>query len=302
MTGEGSVEVPRSVCTDDDMPAPDEVRAKRRRRKRPSDDPQARMGSWSAALAGVIEGEIIPRLLIANRDLSEPPWQGSAEIGPNDIETFTRITITRPPSDSIAFARAILERGLTLDAVMIELLGPAARLVGEQWERDEVSFVDVTIAVSRMQQVVRELSPPNHAPFQSNNPRAAFLLPSIGEDHSFGLLVVGEIFQRAGWSVSGCLPVTLGELSEAVSCRSYAVVGFSISRDALIDRLASDIKLVRSVSRNPDVVVIVGGRLALENQALSSRVGADAAFADPRQAIVFADSVYEKTIGGMGRV
>ena len=41
---------------------------------------------------------------------------------------------------------------------MVDLLAPAARLLGEYWEDDRCDFVDVTMGLWRLQEVVHEIA------------------------------------------------------------------------------------------------------------------------------------------------
>ena len=48
---------------------------------------------------------------------------------------------------------------MPLELLFLRLLAPAARRLGELWEGDLCTFTDVTIGLSHLQQVLRELSP-----------------------------------------------------------------------------------------------------------------------------------------------
>ena len=53
--------------------------------------------------------------------------------------------------------RTFCRDGLPVERVLLDLLAPSARLMGEMWTADQVSFVDVTLGLSRIQQMLRQL-------------------------------------------------------------------------------------------------------------------------------------------------
>ncbi|NJK90043.1 MAG: cobalamin B12-binding domain-containing protein [Myxococcales bacterium] len=90
--------------------------------------------------------------------------------------------------------------------IFLDLLAPVARLLGDLWLIDLCTFTDVTIGLSRLQQLVRELAPA----FEDGHDLRGFghralLAPAPGEQHTFGMHLVEEFLRRAGWDV-GCVP------------------------------------------------------------------------------------------------
>ncbi|MGT2486179.1 B12-binding domain-containing protein [Methylobacterium oryzae CBMB20] len=55
------------------------------------------------------------------------------------------------------WVRALLEEGLSLDALLLDLFAPAARRLGQLWEEDEADFLDVAAALGRLQSLTRSV-------------------------------------------------------------------------------------------------------------------------------------------------
>jgi methanogenic corrinoid protein MtbC1 len=158
--------------------------------------------------------------------------------------------------------------------------------MGDLWLADECSFIDVTIGLARLQQVVRELSPSFEPELAEARPtRRALLLTAPGEQHTLGVSMVEQFFRRAGWEVAA---PPKGEASAVNLVRKewFTMVGFSVSCVELLDGLQSTIRSLRHTSRNPDLIVMVGGNAFIDQPDLVSRVGADAMAADGRQAVL----------------
>ncbi len=120
-------------------------------------------------------------------------------------------------------------KGIAVETIYLELLAPVARHLGSLWEQDLCDFTEVTIGLGRLHQVLRELSPGfSQSVGHAGNGRRILLLPSPGEQHTFGLVMVSEFFRHAGWDVAGgpweagADPVTM------VKREWFDVVGFSL--------------------------------------------------------------------------
>lgn len=249
----------------------------------------------ASCLARTLEHEIIPRLVEAHRvgaaqAASNDALSGS--IAQHDVERFTESLVRGDEPALMATLSALRERGLSVEQLLIDLLGPAARHLGHMWCEDLCYFTDVTIGLGRLQRMMRELSPAfgtevAHPP----NGRRALLVRAPGEQHSFGLSMVAEFFRRAGWEV-----VSAGEGEDAdpvtaVRREWFDVVGFSAGSESRLDWLPACIAAVRRASCHREVAVLVGGPVFTLRPQLARQVGADATAADGSEAPGLAESL-----------
>jgi methanogenic corrinoid protein MtbC1 len=252
------------------------------------------------SLAGLIEGEIIPRLMIAHPAEAVRPSTGAPAITPADIAAFLPLTVEGEAADLVQFADGLLARGVTVDALLVDLLAPVARALGVEWEKDRVDFVAVTMALWRLQEVVHELAAraPGVHPAAHSRRRALFA-PAPGDQHGFGALVIEEVFAREGWSTERLAAPRTLDLVERVAGDWFDIVGLTTSCDALTASLPSMIAAMRSVSRNPQLRVLVGGRVFIEDPSLAARVGADATARDARLAVRVAAEMVDALVDGV---
>lgn len=245
----------------------------------------------SDQLARLVEGEIIPRLMLVHGDAGiGGRSRGVLGLGPETTEKFALYTLSSSHESLLAIIGGLLQQGVAMEAIYLDLLGPTARRLGEYWSDDQVSFADVTIALGRLQQVVRELS--LHGPVDegaASNGRAALFAPAPGEQHTFGIVIIEEFFRRSGWRTWTELSGALEEIVGAVQAHRFDVFGMTASSEERLDQFAPMIMSIRRASRNRDISVMVGGRLFLERPELVARIGADAMAADAREAVLKAE-------------
>ena len=182
---------------------------------------------------------------------------------------------------------------MSVESLYLNLLAPTARHLGELWTQDLCDFTQVTVGLSRLQRVLRELSPAFHDVDEAAVPvgRRVLLLPCPGEQHTFGLVMVSEFFRRAGWEVAGGSWQFGMEAPSLVSADWYDVIGFSLAAEVHLDELNACIDAVRSASRNRAIGVIVGGPLFTLRPELQARVAADLIATDGKQAPQLAEQL-----------
>lgn len=209
-----------------------------------------------------------------------------------DVQEFTRLSLTGDAHELLDFVDHCLATGSSVETIYVELLAPAARTLGKYWEDDSEDFVGVTMGLWRIQEILRELTlriPPKSRP--GHGQRAALFSPMPGEQHSFGTLMIAECFQRAGWDTDVLIEPTPSELTKKFANRHYDLIGLTVSCDCSIGPLSSLISTIRAVSSNPQVRVLIGGRVINEQPDLVDRCGADATAVDAPSAVALADSL-----------
>jgi len=246
-------------------------------------------------LVRTVEAEIVPRLLIARRSIPATPVPANTEgLDEGDAAELARLLLSHEVDVPFAYVEAIRHRGVPLEHIYTQLLAPAARRLGVLWERDEVDFVQVTLGLGRLHQLLQRLGAqaPRVPSVESRGcARRALFATVPEEDHSFGLLMVTQFFRQNGWDVWNEFPETADELVACVSQNSFSMVGLSAGSLERVDQLTALIRRIRRASVNPVVGVMVGGPVFLHHPELAARVGADATAADGHEAARRAESM-----------
>lgn len=244
-------------------------------------------------LVKTLEAEVIPRLVEAHRALPVSEIFPAASVCPPpttaEVEAFVQLVLRREDVPISACIQALRGKGMSIEGLFLDLLAPAANHLGYLWEEDLCDFTNVTLAVGRLQHLLQALSPSLGTEVGLPAPtRRALLVPSPGEQHTFGLSMVAEFFVRAGWQVAGGQGADRDEAADLVSREWFDVVGFSVGSEARLDLLTASVTAVRQMSCNRDIGVLVGGPIFVRNPELVALVGADATSPDGKQAPVAA--------------
>ena len=174
--------------------AHEEVMGEPRPRPRSADSSPLRM-------ARLIEGEIIPRLLLAHRAERDIATPLVAAFTPQEATAFAHLTLQLEVFALLARIETHIARGVPIDTIYLDLLAPAARVLGDFWDNDVCDFVDVTmahVAAAAGDSRARQPRPlPQRAQTRADR-RVLFTVPP-GDQHSLGLVMIEDFFRRAGW-------------------------------------------------------------------------------------------------------
>lgn len=241
-----------------------------------------------AQLARTIENDVIPRLVQAHRHATPAANAEAATVPAQSSEQvagFVALIVGDSDFDVQAAVEGKRRDGMSVEALYLDLFAPAARLLGEMWSDDICDFSTVTVALGRLQRLLRELSPAfgTEVEYPANGRRALFAQP-VDEQHSFGLSMVAEFFRREGWDVFGVIGGARDDPAARVRHEWADVVGLSIGSERRLDWLRQCIVALRAASRNPGVVVMVGGPIFTLHPDWVAGVGADATAHDAREA------------------
>jgi methanogenic corrinoid protein MtbC1 len=211
---------------------------------------------------------------------------------------FTQAILLQDSAVANEQVAKLRSHGLTVDAVYLYLLSPAARYLGELWESDACSFTEVTLGMWRIQQLMYDLSPVFHAnrkPLVTPGKQRRILIATLpGSQHSFGLSMLSEFFRSEGWTVLAIPAPDERELIEALVNNWLDVFALSVSLDSELDNAKNIIEFARKRSCNPEISVIAGGPLFLNNPELAESVGADGTSMDAPGALKLATQLLKE--------
>jgi methanogenic corrinoid protein MtbC1 len=248
-----------------------------------------------SSLSQTIEGDIIPRLMLAfdsRRTGSAPAVDAGYELEAS-VDELIQLLLNHDASIAANYVATLRSDGIALPALYLDLLAPAARRLGEMWEEDECSFTDVTIGVCRMHQVLLEFSR-CFAPTgteSAGSGQNALIVPVPGEQHTFGLFMVMEFMRRGNWNCYSGQPSNSSEFQRLAATRDFDLIGISVGASDHVDVAGRVIRELRKSARNRNAIVMVGGQAFLKDPDSASKIGADAFAADGEDAVRKAESL-----------
>lgn len=234
--------------------------------------------STASVLRSVILEAVIPELL---QSRGMPAAEAEHPRANPRAPELAELLIASDRAASLDLIREL--RGHDGDArrLYAPLFEPAARSLGDLWGDDLCSEFDVALGLCRLQTAVRLLG--------ADAPRTVFrgvqpnvlVAPVPGEPHQLAGALDSEWLWNAGWAPQFEFPADDRALADLVSATWIDVLDLSLSaafrRVESMPRLARTIAHARRASRNPALVVVVGGRAFAEAGAAGPNVGADLA-------------------------
>ena len=171
------------------------------------------------------------------------------------------------------------------------LLEPAAHLLGDWWCEDRCNSFEVSLALSKLQNLARGLEAGQASGLRvAITGQRVLISPPPQETHLLGATLLGGFFRQAGWSVQAEFPKSDGELVGLVRTHWFDAIALTLSdvftRRERLAALVKTITDVRAASRNPTMAVIVGGRaFRAEPLREADRVGADVHYTSAGDAV-----------------
>lgn len=243
-------------------------------------------------LVRTLERQVIPRLVQARRISAGGEPAPTAE----DVQRFVEVLMAGDEAGVLTAVQRLRAQGQSVESIYLQLLAPAACALGTLWDQDLCDFPAVTVGAGRLQRLLRELSPDFEAegaewPTHPGPTRRVLLVQPPQEQHSFGLSMVATFFRREGWQVEGGVGATHPDPALRAQADWFDVVGYSCGSQSRMGWLRDSIASLRLISRNPAVVVLVGGPLFAHQPDGVEWVGADACAAEAGRAPQLAASL-----------
>jgi methanogenic corrinoid protein MtbC1 len=235
---------------------------------RPRFRPTALSSRRRARLERFVEAEILPVLLGAH-PAAAPPRES-----PTVAQEALLHALLAVDSEAAATFERVWTTRLSDARLMLDVLAPAARRLGEMWEEDSCDFFAVTQAVGRLQSLLARLQL-RQQPRRRADP-TMLLLTAPDETHAFGADMAAELFRREGWRVERGDASRLDRLAE----RHFDALGVSCGCDRAYAALPDFLKAARALAHPDRLAIVVGGALFSASPALAGELGADFAATD----------------------
>jgi hypothetical protein len=228
-------------------------------------------------LRSIIISTVIPELVRHYRklELSQPflPFHPQAE-------ELADLLVRSNQISALKLIRELHREIRSTPALYGQLFEPAARRLGDLLSEDRCTETDVALGLSHLQLAV-SLFAALEEPYK---PRAAsqqtvLVAPEPGELHGLRAVLDHDVLLRAGWDAHVEWPTDDDALEALVASRWFDVLDLSLSpalrRCDWLRRVKTTIRRARLASRNPALLVLVGGRIFTETKHAAATVGAD---------------------------
>ena len=244
------------------------------------------------ALTRIVETDIIPKLKLLRPGLAPATCERLPKPDAHQVEAFAQLLLGPDAGAASDAFMTQMAKGYSAESLFLDLLAPAASLLGRLWDEDLCDFLEVTTGVAHLQVLLSRFRS-GATVAKLDDKRHVLLMGAPGELHTLGTAIVEQFLQVAGWQVVNGLASSPDEIESLVGERWFGVVGLALSCESRLDRLAAAIRSVRKMSLNRAVGVMVGGPVFLANPELVARAGADASAVDAPTAVLLAQRLLD---------
>ena len=230
-----------------------------------------------------------PSRLFGNWSLKLTTGQGEPLIGDlaatsmsstnTAAERLAALVIATEPTEARLLLNAAYAEFRSIPALIELLIEPAARHLGDLWAEDACGEYEVTLGLCRLQTFLREVAAESVQQL-IEHPLVILVVPLPGEIHMLGATLDAEALWQAGHDTRVRFPSTEQALVQIVATNWFDAIDLSLSpaftREHRVEPMSHTIDAVRRASKNPALVVIVGGRAFYDRAASSADVHSDA--------------------------
>lgn len=178
--------------------------------------------------------------------------------------------------------------GLSIDYIVLELIPSLAKQLGKQWEEDTLSFAEVSIGVGKLERSIYKIDYLFQATQLKKRKNKSILISTYpGSQHSLGTLILANYFTYCGWEVQRPIKPTQSILLAEVESKHLQALAISVSTDEQLQELPNLIHSLRERSRNPQIVILIGGSLYNREPEKFYRIQADITAFTPEESVQY---------------
>ena len=240
----------------------------------------AKRNALNSRAVEVLANEIVRRLAQAkNRKATfEAP-----EIEADSLATFCDVLIQPDPDAALQFIQNRRADGVSRAGIYFGYIAGAARLLGDWWDTDRLSFLQVTYGTGHLYALMRALRDEGPAARPAFDGKRAALFATVpGEDHGIGITMATDLFRKVGWEIDLHTDTDHETLVEHVERTKPHIIGLSLSTAQRLDALVRLVVAIRIEA--PHIIIGVAPGSNITAEQLHDLVDIDLIFNDARTA------------------
>lgn len=223
---------------------------------------------WFAGLAKEALGR-----LVSVRD------QEGAVVRQDHLDHFLRVLREPRSVDPAVLLAEMMSRQIDPATTACLYAPAAARCLGEGWEADEISFIDVTLCSEKLHALVRRVDELMSEVRPATGP-SAMVLVAEAEQHTLGALVLALELRLAGFSAMVRVAPMAVDLTQLMAANRFDLALVSLGCSAALESAVGLVRTLRLLSRSSDMCIFVGGAIRLDDAVLLRETGADRVLRD----------------------
>ena len=215
---------------------------------------------WGRNILGKSTSEESEKLSLAIYALSEvatKKLKSSIILLEDELDMFCHSILSRDEEKQVQIINNLCNKIKSTDLLIEELIPKTADKLGNMWKQDQVSFIDVSFAVDRLQKLLRIYEKKYLGPLYLDykGPAILLILPKT-ETHSLGILTASMIMKKNGANPFLALGYSESKLIDLINSIDFKLFGISMSCNTSIE---DSIKLAKFLKKTKPLTPIVLG-------------------------------------------
>ncbi len=173
--------------------------------------------------------------------------------------------------------------GASPEVIYLGYVAGAARRLGEMWEQDRVSFLEVTLATGRLYRIIRGLRHVIDSGWAALDGKPTLFALAPDETHTLGIEIATDLFRREGWDVE----MSVGEDHDSIVARTesnrYQAVVLVANSEGMVTQLVRLVLALRITQ--PMTKIVVAGNIVAQVDGVDALTGADASITEIEGAV-----------------
>ncbi|WP_425661076.1 cobalamin B12-binding domain-containing protein [Roseobacter sp. EG26] len=169
----------------------------------------------------------------------------------------------------------LMSDGMSKRDLYLRVLPQAARQFGTLWDKNEVSYLSVQLAMLRIEGFLEETQSPE--PLRITRKAKQAILASIpGDSHTIGAKIAADALRSKGWDVDLKTNVNYSKLMVEIDQSPASILALSVGSISSTNTMQRILKAVRLI--RPEVKLLIGGPLVQVDQNLFDDLEIDGLF------------------------
>jgi len=228
----------------------------------------------------------VTRRFMSNADLAK----GFESPSDKDIDALAQALIASDLNAGKTLVANLYDVGVKVDNIYLDYLAAAAQRLGDWWDEDRLSFVEVTMGTSRIYSILRMLDKlSGHKPNMADKSAVFATVP--GDTHTLGITMACDIFQRQGWDIELLIGLEHDDLIARIDKTDKVIIGVSAGGEHVLAKLAKLILAIRI--HRPEVLILVSGAIVAEAGDILSSIEPDAVAEDIDNAMTIMEEFWQ---------
>tara|TARA_B100001057_G_C22804794_1_gene932944 strand:- start:939 stop:1673 length:735 start_codon:yes stop_codon:yes gene_type:complete len=204
--------------------------------------------------------ETVDLVMLALKEMSNNKKKKSNIYSIENIKFFIESLISEDDIKLIQYTEKLFNDETEYEIFFEKFIPEVAEDLGNSWKKDELTFVEVSLATSRLQKLCKVFEKKYLGPLflETLGPDILLILPK-NETHSLAPIVASGILKKVGSNPFLAIGYDDKELIELVKNKNFKIIGFSITNSKNISEC---LKLGRLLKKNvkDDVHFVLGGQ------------------------------------------